>query len=266
MKKIFLIYTIIGLIITPFIYSNSAIGYRPGSTGTKIGVALAGGFYWPSYLFSTELKSNGKSFEEFEQSLIDILRHRDEKLFSKMLASEDGNMLMAAIGSCVTSDYSENVLETYNKIFSKNFTNEEVDKIRLNLMNRMNEKTFSEIIEEGEKCKKEVLSNSMFTKPSTLKSMTTQEAAPQVSTEEANSQVVTEQYSDTVTVPKIDGNCSNAEEIIKSFGLEPNGIYIHGPIDEDAAGIGCAYRQDPKAGTLVPKGSTVTYRFWSEAS
>ncbi|MBB1074780.1 hypothetical protein HUU62_10195 [Rhodoferax sp. 4810] len=70
---------------------------------------------------------------------------------------------------------------------------------------------------------------------------------------------------DTVVVPKINGECGDVDQLIKRAGLRPKAIDIHGPIDEDAGDIGCAYRQRPKAGTRVKKGSTVTYRSWWEA-
>jgi len=68
-----------------------------------------------------------------------------------------------------------------------------------------------------------------------------------------------------VSVPQIDGNCVNPEEVIKAAGLKPKIISVHGPIDNDASGGGCAYRQSPKAGTMVKKGSKVTFRSWWEA-
>jgi serine/threonine-protein kinase len=66
-----------------------------------------------------------------------------------------------------------------------------------------------------------------------------------------------------VKVPDI-GGMIDPDPVLKKAGLEPKGIPIHGPIESDAAGIGEAYRQDPGAGSLVPKGTTVTYRFWWE--
>ncbi len=70
---------------------------------------------------------------------------------------------------------------------------------------------------------------------------------------------------DFVTVPNIKGECGNVEQIIKRAGLVPKLISVHGPDDEDAAEPGCAYRQNPPAGTNAPKGSVVTFRSWWEA-
>ena len=52
-----------------------------------------------------------------------------------------------------------------------------------------------------------------------------------------------------VAVPQIDGNCENPDKVLKAAGLKPKRINVHGPVDQDAAGVGCAYRQNPKAGT-----------------
>jgi hypothetical protein len=71
-----------------------------------------------------------------------------------------------------------------------------------------------------------------------------------------------------VTVPKVDGIClwstPTPDKLIKSAGLKPKNIQIHGP-EEGAGETGCAYRQSPKAGTTVKKGSIVKYRMWFEA-
>lgn len=66
-----------------------------------------------------------------------------------------------------------------------------------------------------------------------------------------------------VKVPDI-GGMIDPDPVLKKAGLKSKGIAIHGPIESDAAGIGEAYRQHPSAGSLVPKGTTVTYHFWWE--
>jgi serine/threonine-protein kinase len=68
---------------------------------------------------------------------------------------------------------------------------------------------------------------------------------------------------DLVRVPDIHG-VIDAGTVLTKAGLKAAGIAVHGPIDSDAAGIGEAYRQAPAAGSLVPRGATVTYRFWWE--
>ena len=67
-----------------------------------------------------------------------------------------------------------------------------------------------------------------------------------------------------VRVPDVQGR-TDADDIIKAAGLKPKGIAVHGPVDTDATDIAEAYPQTPAAGTLVKKGSTVTYRFWWES-
>jgi hypothetical protein len=68
-----------------------------------------------------------------------------------------------------------------------------------------------------------------------------------------------------VIVPDVTDCSLDADKILKKSGLVPKRIQVHGPIDKDAADIGCPYRQQPKAGTSVKKGTKVTYRSWWEA-
>ncbi len=67
-----------------------------------------------------------------------------------------------------------------------------------------------------------------------------------------------------IRVPNIHGMI-NPDPVLTRAGLRPKGIPIHGPIESDAAGYMEAYRQNPRAGTLIPRGSTVTYHFWWES-
>lgn len=67
-----------------------------------------------------------------------------------------------------------------------------------------------------------------------------------------------------VVTPDVNG-IAFPDSIIRNAGLSPKEIPIHGPIEPDAGDYMEAYRQNPRAGTLVPKGSTVTYHFWWEA-
>lgn len=67
------------------------------------------------------------------------------------------------------------------------------------------------------------------------------------------------------TVPRVNGNCKDPGEVIRTAGLVPKEMLIHGPEDSDAASIGCAYRQDPAEGTAVKPGSDVSYRVWWES-
>jgi len=66
-------------------------------------------------------------------------------------------------------------------------------------------------------------------------------------------------------VPSIEG-LPNAEAILKAYGLRAKEISVHGPIEEDQAGFMLPYRQSPRPGTAVRKGSTVKYRAWWEKS
>ncbi len=66
-----------------------------------------------------------------------------------------------------------------------------------------------------------------------------------------------------VTVPNIQGML-DPDPVLRRAGLRPKGIPIHGPIESDAAGFMEAYRQHPRAGSRVPRGTAVTYHFWWE--
>ena len=237
MKLILVIYAVLGLIFTPLIYSNNANEYRSGTTGMKIGLALAGGLYWPSYLFSLEPEVDGKSFENFEASLLNIVEYRNDKLFTGTRTPEHGKMVLTAIGSCAALEGAGNFEDAYKMVFTKEVSSDDVKRIRAALMNRMDGHDFLDVVKEGRKCQDELLKN---------------KAKPIKST------------NSIVTVPAIDGRCDDVDNIVKAAGLEPKRVDVHGPDDKDAAGIGCAYRQDPKAGESVPKGSTLTYRSWFE--
>ncbi|NRT58009.1 beta-lactam-binding protein with PASTA domain [Leptothrix sp. C29] len=70
----------------------------------------------------------------------------------------------------------------------------------------------------------------------------------------------------SVVVPDLNDKCfGDIDRTLRAAGLKPKTTAVHGPVDADAAPIGCAYRQSPKAGTRVPRGSTVRYRSWYEA-
>ena len=74
------------------------------------------------------------------------------------------------------------------------------------------------------------------------------------------------QSADLVRVPNIEGlGATVAESVIRSAGLVPSDVPIHGPIDADAADIALAYRQSPRPGSMVPRGSKVSFRWWWEA-
>lgn len=68
-----------------------------------------------------------------------------------------------------------------------------------------------------------------------------------------------------VRVPNIEGlYVGDAERELQRAGFVPKDIPVHGPIDPDCRGYGEAYRQNPRPGTLRPRGSIVTFRWWWE--
>jgi beta-lactam-binding protein with PASTA domain len=59
---------------------------------------------------------------------------------------------------------------------------------------------------------------------------------------------------------------SDAGALLRSVGLGVKKVDVHGPIDSDSgnAGFGMVYRQTPKAGARVPRGTAVEIRSWWE--
>jgi beta-lactam-binding protein with PASTA domain len=72
--------------------------------------------------------------------------------------------------------------------------------------------------------------------------------------------------TELVTVPDVLGKYyDEAATALTAAGLEAVEVSVHGPIDEDAGEIGLIYRQTPKAGEKVPKGTKVELRYWWES-
>lgn len=70
-----------------------------------------------------------------------------------------------------------------------------------------------------------------------------------------------------VTVPDIEGlGAKHADNVLRGVGLVPADTPVHGPVEDDSKDIGLAYRQSPRPGSKVPRGSTVSFRWWWEAS
>jgi beta-lactam-binding protein with PASTA domain len=82
----------------------------------------------------------------------------------------------------------------------------------------------------------------------------------------AQSATSSAQTPNLVKVPNIEGlGATEAEAVLKSVGLVPMDVSVHGPIDADAGDIASAYRQTPRPGSMVQKGSKVSFRWWWEA-
>jgi len=155
MKKLIGIYLLIGVILTPLIYSNNAQGYRAGvSDSYRWGQALGGSFYWPSYLFSIEPEVNSNSLETFEKSIIDIIKYRNDKLFTGQRSNSHALMVLSSIGNCLISEgaISNNQDSIYKEIFNPKRNDKQTEEIRNKVMNMMNGYDFSDIVEEGAKC------------------------------------------------------------------------------------------------------------------
>jgi beta-lactam-binding protein with PASTA domain len=70
-----------------------------------------------------------------------------------------------------------------------------------------------------------------------------------------------------VKVPNIEGlTVTEAEATLSSVGLVPADVPVYGPIEADAGAFASAYRQSPRPGSMVPRGSKVSFRWWWETS
>lgn len=129
-----------------------------------MGYALGGAFYWPSYVFSIEPEVDGKSLESFQNSIIDIVDYRNEKLFTGKRSNSHGQMILVALGSCLVADgVNKDVLSVYDYVFSKNVTDKEIERIRYSIMKKMDGYDFADIVKAGDKCREE-LSKKSFNK------------------------------------------------------------------------------------------------------
>ncbi len=164
MKKIFIVYTIIGLILTPFIYANNAQEYRFGDSPSKWGQALGGAFWWPSYLFSIEPEVDGESLDSFNKSLVDIVKYRNEKMFTGKRSNEHAFLVIQAMGACMGLDHvgNEGIAGLYESVFSGKML-DEAESLRLQklIMKKMDGLDFSGIVKEGEECKEELVRRSL---------------------------------------------------------------------------------------------------------
>lgn len=262
MKKIFAIYILIGILCVPFIYSNNAEKYRSGSSSLQWGHAIGRSFYWPSYIFSIEPEVDSNSLNSFQESIIKIVEYRNEKFFTGRRNPKHGYLVLTSIGNCLAVEGAgkSNISLLYEKIFTNNKDNINLNDIRQKIMEKFDGYDFADIVSEGETCKEEleVLLTSGNLKTIDMISNLVQEI-DEVSFPNKNQEK-------GVVVPDIESNCDiDAQDVLKKLGLIGKRIDVHGPEDEDASSIGCPYRQFPKAGTIVKKGTTVTYRAWWEA-
>lgn len=160
MKAIISIYILIGIILSPFIYRNDAIGYMQGvSTGTKYGMAIGESIYWPSFLFSIEPTIDSKDVNTFQNSIIEIIEYRNNKLFTGKRTYYYANIVSQSIDIClavaakvaVTSDTSS----LLRFVMNANSSDKEIIEIRKILMDRFDGFDFADIVAEGEKCQSE---------------------------------------------------------------------------------------------------------------
>lgn len=155
MKKLFAVYTIIGLLCVPFIYFNNAEGYKPAPNKLyQWGRALGQGLYWPSYVFSIEPEVDSESVDSFQRSIIDIVAYRNDKLFTGKRSGNHEYMVIMAIGNCLALEGANknSILNLYQELFEGNAKGKEVGRIRSAVMEKMDGYDFADIVEAGEEC------------------------------------------------------------------------------------------------------------------
>lgn len=153
MKKIIGIYVLIGLILSPLIYSNNGDSYRY-TFAKGVGSAIGSSFYWPSYIFAWEPEINGKSEDEFTKSIVKMADWRNDKFFTGKRTNEHYFLMMSAIGSCLMKD---NFPGGFKEIFMDNnplVKGVKYDEMKKKIMNRFDGMDFKDVLDEGKDCDK----------------------------------------------------------------------------------------------------------------
>lgn len=160
MKKAIGLYILIVLIFTPFIYFNNAEEHRGGRS--PWGSALGHSFYWPSYLFSIEPVVDGTTTATFQSSIIEMIKYRNDKLFTGQRSSSHGLMIQRSIGNCMVQAGIDknNVLDLYKKLLNGDKQEDEIERISLAVIEKMDGYDFADIVEAGVECS-ETLQGSM---------------------------------------------------------------------------------------------------------
>lgn len=156
MKKAIALYLLVGLVFTPFIYFNNAEEYRGGRS--PWGSALGHSFYWPSYLFSVEPVVDGTTATTFQSSIIEMIKYRNDKLFTGQRNKAHGLMVQKSIGNCMVQAGIDknNVLDLYKKLLNGDEQEKEIERLSLSVIKQMDGYDFADIIEAGFECRDEL--------------------------------------------------------------------------------------------------------------
>ena len=158
MKKIFAIYTLIGILCAPFIYSNNALAYKYKQYGISSpwGYAFGNSFYWPSYVFSIEPEIDGDTEESFEKSVLKVMKYRKDKLFTGD-GIKDIYLIGNSISSCSLENYLSNSKNKNDLLYKKIISQElEEDGLRylmevVEYVSKSKYKNYDELFEATEK-------------------------------------------------------------------------------------------------------------------
>lgn len=94
----------------------------------------------------------------FKKSIFEIIQYRNGKLFTGQRTSQHGSMIMNSIGSCLIATGFGNKDEIqliYNNFLSEETNKKNINNIHQKIMDRFDGFDFSDIVNEGEKCKSE---------------------------------------------------------------------------------------------------------------
>ena len=156
-------YLLVGLLCVPFVYWNSANGYRTDGTGRNVGQALSGGLlFWPSYLFSIEPEIDGDSIEGFGKSYREVLDYRDTKWFAggsdRSRKSENRHMMDSALTACILMlDTDKRIIDEKGAWGSVQSGTEPYYKaLEKKVMDHFDDEDFAGFVAKGLKCVKKL--------------------------------------------------------------------------------------------------------------
>ncbi len=156
MKELFVIYTVIGLILVPFIHSNNSMEHRLyRGNSNQWAESFGHAFWWPSYLFSIEPEIDGDSEEAFGKSFSEIVKYRNEKLYTGagQHLNEELQMMSESLSLCFIKEYFSDGVDPsdplYVKLISGKIDDTDMHNFMLILKEAQKYSSIDEMIEAG---------------------------------------------------------------------------------------------------------------------
>lgn len=168
-KYIVGIYLLIGIVLAPLMRSNDLMAYRGHDKYHSIGESLPAVLFWPSYVFSIEPEIDAGP-DSFDQSLLKVLKFRDEKMFSSFgrgKSYENLVLVYDALGACFLAEgaaINKISPEIIQKILKGSAQDFEMMQIKFKVEKRFDKHDFADIYHEGQKCQEEYKSKSTMSK------------------------------------------------------------------------------------------------------